>query len=178
MKRTGLFLMLLGLSCSAAWAQDRIPVEIQKNRVYINLLQPSILYEAGLNDRLSLALGTGITFIYGENDYGAINPFLNASLRNYYPRKRVKKELDMNSGNYVAAMAGYTFGAISEWNEELDPQNMSNSGYIGGIWGIQRNYMSGIHLGLSLGGGVSMGKNIDNVMFAPLGGFEFGFVIK
>lgn len=125
-----------------------------------------------------MALGTGITFVYGEGDYAAITPFLNGSLRNYYPRKKVKKELGLSSGNYVAAVVGYTFGAISEWNEDMDPENLANSGYLGGVWGIQRNYKSGIHLGLSFGGGVSMGKNIDNFRFAPLGGFELGFVIK
>ena len=48
---------------------------------------------------------------------------------------------------------------------------------MGALWGIQRNYQSGIHLGFSIGGGFGTGQNMD-LDFVGVGEFEFGFVVK
>ena len=49
--------------------------------------------------------------------------------------------------------------------------------YLGPVWGIQRNYKSGIHLGLSLGAGFITGAN-TNFDFHGVGSFELGFIIS
>ena len=107
----------------------------------------------------------------------SVNPFISGSYRNYYPRKRVKKDLRPNSGNYVGILTGYRFNSIAD-NAEYDiSDRLENSYYLGPVWGIQRNYQSGIHLGLSLGGGFAVGSSSD-IYFTGVGGFEFGFVIN
>lgn len=187
MKKLAILLLTSVVALGTVNAQVKIPVELEKHRVYLNILSPGISYELGLSERLSLHTSAGISFYWGDNDYRgsdpenyyqSLNPFINATLRNYYPRKRVKKELDFNSGNYIGAIGGYVFDAITEWNRTDDTQSFANSGFIGGVWGIQRNYKSGVHLGLSFGGGLSLGQNFDNATFIPVGGFEFGFALK
>jgi hypothetical protein len=96
--------------------------------------------------------------------------------RNYYPRKRVKKDLLPNSGNYIGLLGGYNFNAIAE-SAEPGETNNSNAFFMGGVWGIQRNYQSGIHLGLNLGAGFIAGEHID-LGLTGLWSFELGFVIK
>jgi hypothetical protein len=91
-------------------------------------------------------------------------------------RKKQKKELNYNSGNYVGLRGGYNFRAIAENNEPGTPST-EEAFYLGGVWGIQRNYKSGIHLGFSLGAGFATGRN-QNLGFTGLGSFELGFVIK
>ena len=76
----------------------------------------------------------------------------------------------------MGLLTGYIFGAVSD-NLDFGTTNQSNSFYIGPVWGIQRNYQSGIHLGLSLGFGFGTGKNMDAALIG-LGQFQFGFVIK
>lgn len=187
MKKLVFLIIAASVSIGSTIAQERVPVELEKHRFYINILSPSLAYELGLNERLSLHTSAGISFYWGDNNYSgtnyenyyqSLNPFLNITLRNYYPRKRVKKELGFNSGNYIGAIGGYVFEAITEWNKTDDTQRFANSGFVGGVWGIQRNYKSGVHLGLSLGGGLSMGQNFDNARFVPVGGFELGFAVK
>ncbi len=48
----------------------------------------------------------------------------------------------------------------------------SNVYTVGPVWGIQRNYASGIHLGLSLGIGVIGGEYIETGV-TGIGEFEF-----
>ncbi|MEL7147258.1 MAG: hypothetical protein AAFO69_12870, partial [Bacteroidota bacterium] len=77
-----------------------------------------------------------------------------------------------NSGNYIGLMAGNQFNHIAG-DEELSTQTF----YTGAIWGIQRNYKSGIHLGLYLGLGFATGPNVD-LTGTGLGGLQLGFQIK
>ena len=158
-----------------AWAQERIPVELQNTQFNLNILDPSLSFEKRINDNQSFTLATGLTGI-GDEDGASLNPFIRGAYRNYYLRKRVKKELEPNSGNYIGVLTGYNFGAITD-NIESGSTRLSNSYYLGPVWGIQRNYKSGIHLGLSLGAGIAIDNDSD-LYFTGLGAFEFGFVIR
>ncbi|MCZ6900124.1 MAG: hypothetical protein O7F74_07785 [Bacteroidetes bacterium] len=183
LKKTSLLLLAIIISFNLL-AQDRIPVELRDTQLNINILNPSVSFEKRLSDKQSLTASTGFIItaqyepdLFGEDFLGiSLNPFLRGSFRNYYPRKRVNKELKPNSGNYVGLLTGYIFGAVSD-NLDFGTTNQSNSFYIGPVWGIQRNYQSGIHLGLSLGFGFGTGKNMDAALIG-LGQFQFGFVIK
>lgn len=162
-------------------AQERIPVTLDDHRLTANILAPSIQYEYKLNDNQSVTARFGIDFgtdysyetDFFEDDYETtLNPFLETTFRNYYGRKRVKKELNNNSGNYIGAIAGYQFDHIV--GDEL---RSTQAFYSGAIWGIQRNYKSGIHLGLYLGLGFATGPNFD-LTGTGLGGLQLGFVLK
>ena len=177
-----IFTLLLVLMTLSIFSQDRIPVEMANSQFSINILSPSLTYEKGLNENQSLYLSLGLEGLSrtNENNDGKIGvaPVIEATYRNYYPRKKVKKELRPNSGNYVGLSAGYIMNSIADNLEDFDqPFKEESAFFLGPVWGIQRNYKSGIHLGLSLGGGFITGKN-TNFDFNFIGNFELGFVIN
>lgn len=164
-------------------AQDRIPVELNDVQINLNILAPGLTLEKMITENTSATIGLGLTPLYtdiGNEDSiepeVSINPFLRASYRNYYPRKKVKKKLNPNSGNYIGLVTGYYFNSIAE-STDVATFRQSDSFYMGAMWGIQRNYKSGIHLGFSIGGGFGTGQNMD-LDYVGVGEFEFGFVIK
>ncbi len=176
MKAPGI-LILLSIAALQLAAQERIPVELVNTQFTINILAPGIGFEYGLNDRQSLTLNAGLSSIIVTDQTDDVDlfiaPFLQGSFRNYYPRKRVKKTLRPNSGNFIALTTGYNFKPTSD--NYTDPDFGGRGFFIGPVWGIQRNYLSGIHLGLSLGPGLGIGE--DGAFFTGVGAFEFGFVI-
>jgi len=74
-------------------------------------------------------------------------------------------------------LTGYRFKSIADNAENGISSRLENSYYLGPVWGIQRNYQSGIHLGLSIGGGFGIDSSSD-IYFTGVGSFEFGFVIN
>ena len=157
-------------------AQDRIPVQLNNIQLNLNLLTSGISLEKSISGNTSATFGGGLSPLYSSDNEVSINPFVRTSFRNYYPRKKVKKELNPNSGNYIGLVGGYYFGSVANSSESAQ-FNQSDSYYLGAMWGIQRNYKSGIHLGFSLGGGFGEGENM-NLEFIGVGEFEFGFVLK
>jgi len=164
-------------------AQDRIPVQLSDVQINLNILAPGVTLEKMITENTSATFGVGLTPLSVDNGTEdsvepevSINPFVRASYRNYYPRNKVKKELNPNSGNYIGLVAGYYFDSIAE-SSDAATFRQADSFYMGAIWGIQRNYQSGIHLGFSIGGGFGTGQNMD-LDFVGVGEFEFGFVIK
>lgn len=176
MKAPGI-LILLWLCSLSLTAQERIPVELVETQFRINILAPGVGFEYGLNDQQSLTLDVGLSSIIVTDQADDVDvfiaPFIQGNFRHYYPRKRVKKTLRPNSGNYIALVAGYNFNPTND--NFSDPGSRENAFYFGPAWGIQRNYLSGIHLGLALGPGLGIGE--DGAFFTGVGAFEFGFVI-
>ncbi len=157
-------------------AQDRVAVTLDTQKLYLNILAPGVEGEFKVSENQSISIEGELSFALvassNENLLSTLNPSLISSFRNYYQRKKVKKELNNNSGNYIGILTGYTFGPIAG--------NVSNTGdvfFTGGVWGIQRNYKSGIHLGLSLGLGITTGNNRD-LKGTTVGEFNFGLVLK
>ena len=175
MKKITILLLTLIFAPMLLLGQERIPVELDKTRVYLNIITPGITLEQGLSERLSLTLGAGLSPLY-QDEKASINPFFRTSFRNYYPRKKVKKELGTNSGNFIGLVGGYYFSPISGTGD-TDYFRQANSMYFGALWGIQRNYKSGIHLGFSIGSGFGTGDNMD-LDFVGVGEFELGFTLK
>jgi len=180
-KNLFLLILLAGLSITAL-CQDRFPVGLKDTQVYLNILDPGVEWEKKISDTQSLAFGFGLTVIGDEdnnsssNDIGiSLNPVITADFRNYYARKREKKDLNPNSGNYIAVRAGYYFDSIVD-NLDFGTTEISRSFFIGPVWGIQRNYKSGIHFGLSLGAGIATGKN-TNLKSTFIGDLQLGFAI-
>ncbi|MEQ9426669.1 MAG: hypothetical protein RJQ09_19760 [Cyclobacteriaceae bacterium] len=176
-KKNLLIAVLIGASFTA-FSQDKIPVDLKENQFYITILEPGISFEKKLAANQSLLFNAGLTTLSeaDTDDFSiSLNPVITGDFRNYYSRKRVKKELNSNSGNYVALRAGYYFDAIAE-DLEAGTIDATQSFFMGPVWGIQRNYKSGIHLGFSIGGGISTGKYQD-IGFTGLGQFHLGFAI-
>ena len=151
-------------------SQDRIPVELKPVQFTLGIIEPSVLAEVRIGSHQSIVAGTALTLGFATNQI-YVFPQVRGSIRNYYKRKRVKKELRTNSGNYVGLRGGYLFGSLGDSITSED-----KSYYVGPIWGIQRNYQSGIHLGLSLGFGYGNGQN-KSARLVGIGHFTFGFVL-
>ena len=180
MKRIGTLtfcLFALGLVLNA---QDRIPVELDKTQFKLSILNTALLFEVKVAEHQSFNISAGLGTSYattqsGSNSYLFLHPVTRASFRHYYARKRVKKELRHNSGNFIELVGGYTFNSIAG-KEGLDT-SASNSFFIGPAWGIQRNYKTGFLFGLGLGLGYGNGKNTDGYV-ASTGHLSIGFVFN
>ena len=110
MKKQLFALNLLILAPLLMFAQDRIPVQLSNTQFNLNILSPSVIFEKRVTDNNSVTFGAGLTPLYSQdnnnqNNYVSINPFVRTSYRNYYQRKKVKKELNPNSGNYIGLVA-------------------------------------------------------------------------
>ena len=162
--------------------REKIPVDLKSSQLNLNIIEPSFSFEKRLGDNQSFTTSAGVTWLtetdseyYEESPY-SINPFVRVSFQNYYKRKMVNKVLNPNSGNYFGVSAGYCFDSIKD-NLEFGDTERSISFFIGPVWGIQRNYKSGIHLNLSLGPGIGFGESSD-AFITGVGGIEFGFVLN
>jgi hypothetical protein len=181
------FLAVFILTATVSFGQN---VELAKTQLNFNVLPLTLSFEGKLDDNKSITLAGGLGFVaeYETSTYGGssgnfyVLPMTYMSFRNYYSRKNVRKNnLRNNSGNYVGLFGLYQFAALnhanSEWNGFDIPGSPVNNIYaVGPVWGIQRNYASGIHLGLSLGVGVIGGKYIDTTA-GYIGEFEFGILL-
>ena len=130
MVKNSILVVLLGLGLlSQTHAQDRFPVELKDNQFYVTILEPGIAWEKKLADKQSFRAAFGLTQLGTNNndDFGySINPTVSADFRNFYARKRVKKDLNPNSGNYVGLRTGYNFGAIAD-NVDFGTTETSNA---------------------------------------------------
>ena len=180
MKKSVCLVLAIFLIPYIGFSQEKIPVQLSNVQLNINLLAPSIILEKSITENTSATFGFGLSPLHDYNEITgneiSINPFFRTSFRNYYPRKKVEKELKPNSGNYIAGVAGYYFGSIVN-SSDYASFDQSNSYYVGAMWGMQRNYQSGIHLGFSIGSGFGAGENM-NLKFVGVGEFELGFTIK
>ena len=164
-------------------------VELSDNQFNINIAPLTASYERKIDENKSFTLSGGIAYgarFESSSDGGAEGtfiavPFMDGSFRNYYKRKRIKKDnLRNNSGNYFGLYTSYSFDALGEpssLNELTAHLENSKVFTIGPVWGFQRNYASGIHFGLSIGPGYTMGEYIESD-FTFVGGLEFGFVLN
>ena len=156
-------------------------VELSHNQLNINLLVPSISYERRMSDQSSITIAIGSSYThYTRRDVSGestsrlfVHPQVHSSYRNYFKRRRVrKKNLLNNSGNYIGYFAGYQFKALG--SDDFAPRLERDQFSFGVVWGMQRNYKSGIHFGFSIGPGLIAGKNIKTE-FKAVGEVELGF---
>ncbi|SNS57475.1 hypothetical protein SAMN05421640_0723 [Ekhidna lutea] len=180
-------IIFLLLVTGIASSQER--VSLSKNQLNINIAPLSLSYEGKIDDNKSFTSSAGIAYAFefaarqggGTETAFIAAPYFTSSVRNYYQRKNVRKSnLQNNSGNYIGIYASYMlepFGEPDNLTEATAFLENTNILTVGPVWGIQRNYASGIHLGLSIGPGFKTGKYIkDSFTFA--GEFEFGFVLS
>ncbi|MEM9338412.1 MAG: hypothetical protein AAGA66_06755 [Bacteroidota bacterium] len=153
-----------------------------------NVVPLSVNVEIKTSVNRSITFGSGLAYdfsyvsIQGEETFNFFfRPFLTASMRNYYRRKSQKKDnLRNNSGNYVALLSGYNFKTSVSVGNDVVETNLDNF-FIGPVWGIQRNYASGIHLDLNIGLGYVKAQSNQNIAIQEgitlIGEFEIGYKI-
>jgi hypothetical protein len=165
-------------------AQDE--ASTTKSVTNISILSPAISHEiaVGKNQTVFLAGELNVIGRFEEigntnprtiNNYYGLAPRLMADFRNYYnfgKRLGKGKNINNNSGNYLALRAAYKLAPVV--NKDQFP-TYNNGFALGGAWGIQRVYNSGIYLGLSLGAGFLFGdKKFETT---GMGDFHLGFNI-
>ena len=157
-----------------------------KSVTNISILSPAITHEMAVSKNQTIFISGDLNGIarYEEigntnprtiNSYYGLAPSVTADFRNYYNfNKRLGKgkNINNNSGNYLALRSEYRFAPVI--NKDQFPTY--NGGFaLGGVWGIQRVYRSGIYLGLSLGAGFLFGdKKFETT---GMGDFHLGFNI-
>ncbi len=161
-------------------AQDE--ASTTKSVTNISILSPAITHEIAVSPRQTILLGAELGVISKfnisngiENSFTTLTPQIKADFRHYYNfEKRLAKgkNINNNSGNYLALRTMYIFDPIVNKENFL---NYNNGLALGGVWGIQRVYKSGIYLGLSIGGGFIFGD--EKFDTTGMGDFHLGFNI-
>lgn len=157
---------------------------LEKGMVKANLLfAPSINYEYNVYDNFTLKAEAGITptyfDIFGNNKIAIFQKYEVQGKYYYNLKKRILKGKSVtgNSGNFVAAVYNYQ-------NKEAlfsEVSRFTDFSTLGGVWGFQRSYNSGLSLLFEIGFGYdfayrSNGRDTNGRPF-PLIGFELGWVI-
>lgn len=151
-----------------------------KSVTNLSILSPALTHEMAIGKNQTIFLAAELGTISRSEEinnkfesYFGMMPKLTADFRNYYnfeKRQMKGKSINNNSGNYLALRANYTFDPVV--NKDQFP-NFNKGFSVGGVWGIQRVYNSGIYLGLSLGVGYLFGdQKFDTV---GMGDFHLGF---
>ncbi|WP_420576268.1 hypothetical protein [Ekhidna sp.] len=166
-------------------------VRLSKSQVKANLIPLAIAYEGKVNNTMSYTISGGmIPSILVENytsgfepvteTFVFLHPYITSSFRSYYARNKVKEQdLMKNSGNYIGMFHSHQFapfGSTDDTIEERARNRETNVFVVGPVWGLQRNYASGIHLDFSIGLGYKNGEYISGDV-SLIGGFELGFIL-
>jgi hypothetical protein len=134
----------------------------------ISILSPSIGLEKRIQENNSLKFSIGNSIGYGSTNGLQSKLFmLRGEYRHYYNLEKRRDEGRLSthySGNYIGLFAEPSFVFVK--GEEATHL------YAGGVWGIQRNYNSHIHLDLSVNAGI--GQN----GFETKAGLRLGFWLK
>jgi hypothetical protein len=181
-----LALLSIALASNAQQFALQDEASTTKSVTNISILSPAITHEiaVGKNQTVFFAAelnGIGRFEEIGNtnprtiNSYYGLAPSLMADFRNYYnfgKRLGKGKNINNNSGNYLALRAEYRLAPVVN-KDEFPTYN--NGFALGGTWGIQRIYNSGIYLGLSLGAGFLFGEKKFEA--TGMGDFHLGFNI-
>ncbi len=184
-----LFTNLLFVIAIASLAQN---VKLSKQQIKANLIPLSLSYEGKINNSTSFTLSSGVVpSIVVENYISGleaktdvflfIHPYITASVRSYYERKKIKeRDLMKNSGNYIGMFYSHQFapfGSADGTIEQRARNRETNVFVIGPVWGLQRNYANRVHLDFSIGLGYKNGEYINGGDVSIVGGFELGFIL-
>lgn len=159
--------------------------ELTNTQVRATFLPLGISLEQKVGGMQTIAIAAGLQvsfYAYSDTFAGSgseffLAPFISAEFRNYYARRRVKKkDLGVNSGNYVALAAGRVMERIGGSENSFLLNSQENSSFVGPVWGMQRNYASGFHLNFSIGLGYQSGDYFESgIGFIGTGGLGLYF---
>lgn len=178
-----LWIALIGISVKAN-AQDEIKTaRVENNLIKANLLFfPSLVYERAIKGDVVAKAEVGLSLTvfdnFGDTSVG-IFPKIEGQVKYYYNLKRrveKGKSIAHNSGSFVAG--AYQF---QDKNAIFNDENRtSNFSHLGGLWGFQKSYDSGLSLLVEVGFGYDfayVSNTSPNGRPFPLIGFELGWVL-
>lgn len=165
-----IFLLLSILSASIYFGSCQ---SVEKKILKLDFFLPGMTFEKGISQKSSFVVNPMLGFNFGwsrNGNYFDLIPNLNLEYRYYYNLKRrldLKKRTANNTGNFIAAKTIMRFPSISS------DDNSKFAVGIGGVYGIQRTYASGIYIlgesGIGIGG--------SKLEAFPILTFKIGYVI-
>ena len=173
--------------CYSSEAQRK--VQLENYKFHANVFPVSVSAEIKTSPKSSLLLGGGVNYGFaltrrsdapGLSGGFLIAPITYLALRTYYERNSVKKKnLRPNSGNFFGVLSFYNFESFGYPKDDTQKKlrrAVDDQFVLGFVWGIQRNYNSGLHLGLNIGLGTSGFQ--ESISFGPIGLFELGYQLN
>ena len=151
-------------------------ISLEKSVTVLPIWFPAIAHEIRVKRLTSIYVSLK-PFLTGQlmakDGNVAIVAMPSVDLRHYYNLdKRAKENLNIsrNSGNYLAMRVEYIFPRADVIGVSSDEK--VSTIIFGFVWGIQRNYAKGFHLGLSIGPGMMF--NSEKVRLINSGEFKIG----
>ncbi|MCC9137543.1 hypothetical protein ACFSKU_15560 [Pontibacter silvestris] len=170
--------VLLMTSC-VAQAQNDLPVTVTKRLYKINFFTLGLEFEQALGKSSTFNINPNISFgldYHNERDYNAyLWPSLELQTRGYYnlnKRSKAGKNVSDNSGNFIALSI---YGNTPSLIEHEESGNEASYG-VGPVWGMQRNFNSGLNLTVTAGAGYGKDKFGDEGL-TPLLRLNLGFLL-
>lgn len=150
-------------------------VNLEKHHVNFNLLSPGITYEIGLfrNQTASTSLGFGLATYEEGYAFGLAWNNRYRYYHNLQRRRDLRKNVDGNSGNYIAAAQAIFFSQLRVATNIEGPSDF-NVGFYGMVYGIQRSYPKGLNFTAELGAGYYRGDGVLSG-YGPLFSFNIGW---
>jgi len=193
-KNSFIILFFLTSNCIAQDTKEIDVTDVFK----VTIMNPGIGYEKRIGKNQTIytqgfmnlsALVSGD--FYGTTEYQFyFDPALTGQYRYYYNLKKRAdndKRIDMNSGNYVAAVYETVFSKAPISTDYMEETKRRAMNRIGVVWGLQRNFEKRFSLDLNVGLGylsakstrydVSQDKTISKTTGLPtlLGQINIGF---
>lgn len=155
-------------------AQDK--KNTKENLFKVNILTPGFSFEKGVSMNSTFCLDTNISLgltVHNNTTTVLKSPFIRGQYRYYYNlEKRVSKGKDIsnNSGCFIAVSTSYYCKPIGN-----DLYISNYDGFtLGGIWGFQKSYKSGINLSDNTGIGYNLSNNQSHKIL-PILNFTVGY---
>lgn len=168
--------VLIGFSQKKEYAP--LPIYLENHQLTANLFAPGLMYEVAFIGS-STSLSTG--FLPGVNSFSGNNGFgyaIQTRLRWYTNmkfRKKKKKNISGNSGDYIALANSVFFGNLQIIGNLESPGN-STFMFNGVLYGVQRTYDKRFNFNIEFGVGQYQGNGVENGI-GPLINLNFGWVL-
>lgn len=152
--------------------------KLNKNLFKMNILNPGFTLEKALTNTSTLCLDANLSFgfaIHNNQTTFLASPFLRGQYRYYYNLERRDskgKDISNNSGGFLALNTSYYIRPIGN-----DVYISNYDGFtVGGVWGFQKTYKSGINLCANTGLGYNFSDQQSNKVL-PILNFTVGWAI-
>ncbi len=170
---------ILFLCFSSAWSQARRNVSAFQIRA--NAYPVGVDIELADSDFKTINVSFGVMGSLSTvgNEDGAelafgFAPYVDMQYRWFYKLKHEAKQgmkLRGNSGNFLAFRAEAKSKPMYDVLEEA-PSRFA----VGAVWGLQRQYVTGFHLGFEIGFGYALSESAETG-FVPMGNIKIGWLI-
>lgn len=144
----------------------------------LNILSPGISYENTITDKSTLNFDANLSIGYIKNNQTnniITSTYFRGQYRYYYnilKRENTNKNISNNSSNFIALNSSYYFKSLNDKNAISIYDGLT----LGGVWGIQRSYKSGLNINFITGLGYNFTTEKKQQM-VPIINFTIGWIL-